>query len=102
MGSDSFQNIHKWKNVSSIINNHDIHVYCRPGFEAVNTIAPNAHISRAPLIEISSTQIRSLIAEKKSIRYFVPDAVKEEIDKAGYYKPKRKTASDEETRNQAH
>jgi nicotinate-nucleotide adenylyltransferase len=99
MGSDSFQNVHKWKNVSSIIGNHQIFVYCRPGFEPVNSVAPNAHISRAPLIEISSTQIRSLIAEKKSIRYLVPDAVKEEIDKAGYYKLKRKPESNEEAGN---
>lgn len=90
MGSDSFQNLHKWKNVSTIVTNHEIYVYTRPGFEPVNSIAPNAHVLKVPLIEISSTQIRQLIAEKNSIRYYVPDAVYEEIEKAGYYKPKKK------------
>lgn len=99
MGSDSFQNLHKWKNVSSIISNHEIHVYTRPGFEPVNSIAPDAHIATVPLIEISSTQIRKFLAEKKSIRYLVPDAVNEEIEKAGFYKPKRKPASEEEPGN---
>lgn len=97
MGSDSFQNLHKWKNAASIISNHEIYVYTRPGFEPVNSIAPNAHILQAPLIEISSTVIRKLIAEKKSIRYLVPDSVKEEIEKGGYYKPKKKPLSEEQS-----
>src|SRR6476646_45232 len=31
MGSDSFQNIHKWKNFQSIITNYPIYVYMRQG-----------------------------------------------------------------------
>ena len=32
MGSDSFQNLHKWKNAELIIRDYDIYVYPRPGF----------------------------------------------------------------------
>lgn len=96
IGSDSLQNLHKWKNVQSITGNHAIYVYSRPGFEPVNpAVNGNIHIHQAPLIEISSTQIRKLIAEKKSFRYLVPEPVHEEIEKAGYYRTKQKPASEE-------
>ena len=32
MGSDSFQNLHKWKNAELIIRDYEIYVYPRPGF----------------------------------------------------------------------
>ena len=40
----------------------------------------------APLLEISSTAIRDMIKKKKSIRFLVPDVVKEEIENNNYYK----------------
>lgn len=86
MGSDSFQNLHKWKNVEYILNNYSIIVYKRPGFEVVNTINAKLTIAEAPLLDISATQIRKLIKEGKSIRYLVPEKVKEEIETSGYYK----------------
>ena len=86
MGSDSFQNLHKWKNYESIISNYPIYVYPRPGFETKNPLNAKLHLVEAPLMEISSTQIRELIKEGKSIRYLVPEKVREEIEKGGYYK----------------
>lgn len=86
MGSDGFQNITKWKNYEIIVKNHIFYIYKRPGFYIKETHGANIHILKAPLLEISSTFIRSLIKEKKSIRFFVPDIVKEEIDKWGYYR----------------
>ncbi|MEP7255691.1 MAG: nicotinate (nicotinamide) nucleotide adenylyltransferase [Ferruginibacter sp.] len=86
MGSDGFQNITKWKNYEIIVKNHFFYIYKRPGFDIKETYGANIHILKAPLLEISSTFIRNLIKEKKSIRFFVPDIVKEEIDKWGYYR----------------
>lgn len=86
MGSDSFQNLHKWKNYESIIKSHHIYVYPRPGFETKNHIGARLSIVTAPLLEISATQIRQLIKEGRSIRYMVPDKVREEIEKGNYYK----------------
>ena len=86
MGSDSFLNLSKWKNFELIIKNHLIYIYIRPGFEVNNTINANIEIVKAPLLEISSTRIRELIKEGKSIRYLVPDLVNEEILQNGYYK----------------
>ena len=86
MGSDSFQNLHKWKNYEAIINDHPIYIYKRAGFEINNHI--NARITEldAPLLQISATHIRKLIKEGKSIRYMVPESVREEIERGGYYK----------------
>jgi len=86
MGGDSFQNLHKWKNFEWIIKNYSLFVYNRPGFENSNHVNAKLTIVDAPLLEISATQIRSLIKEGKSIRYLVPDKVREEIEKGGYYR----------------
>jgi nicotinate-nucleotide adenylyltransferase len=85
MGSDGFQNISKWKNAEAILKNYTILVYRRPGFEITDTHGAQVQIQDAPLLEISSTYIRKIIKEKKSIRYLVPDQVKKEIDINQYY-----------------
>lgn len=86
MGSDSFQNLHKWKNYELIVKDYDVYVYRRPGFEINNAINARLHIADAPLLQLSATEIRHYIKEGKSIRYMVPDVVREEIEKGGYYK----------------
>ena len=86
MGSDSFQNFHKWKNYEAITKNYAVYVYIRPGFEVVNPINVKLNIIDAPLLQLSATQIRKYIKEGKSIRYMVPDRVLEEIERGGYYK----------------
>ena len=86
MGSDGFENLHKWKNFKVLTETHKIYIYKRPGFEIVETHGSTIHILDAPLLEISSTHIRELIKNRKSIRFLVPDVVKDEIELAGYYK----------------
>jgi nicotinate-nucleotide adenylyltransferase len=86
MGSDSFCNITKWKNYSILIKNNPFYIYERPGFKIENTLNATIHFLNAPLLEISSTHIRELIKKGKSVRYMVPDIVKEEIERNGYYK----------------
>ena len=86
MGSDSFQNLEKWKNYESLVSNYPIYIYKRPGFEIVKKKIADIIFLEAPLLEISSTHIRELIKKGKSIRYLVPDSVKEEIELNNYYK----------------
>jgi nicotinate-nucleotide adenylyltransferase len=85
MGSDGFQNIAKWKNAEAILKNYTILIYKRPGFEITETHGAQVQIQDAPLLEISSTYIRKIIREKKSIRYLVPDLVKKEIEINQFY-----------------
>ncbi len=86
MGSDSFSNLNKWKNYQVIKENYPVYIYQRPGFAVEKPEGLNCTLLDAPLLDISSTRIRELIKSGKSIRYLVPDAVKDEIEKAGYYK----------------
>lgn len=85
MGSDSFQNFPKWKNAEIIAKNYPIYIYKRPGFPVENILGATIKILDAPLLEISSTHIRELISTGKSIRYYVPDDVKMEIENNRYY-----------------
>lgn len=89
MGSDSFQNLHQWKNAETIIKNYPVYVYRRPHFEIDNSIGAMLTMVEAPLLQLSATQIRKYINEGKSVRYMVPDKVLEEIEKGGYYKDKK-------------
>ncbi|MBL0356575.1 MAG: nicotinate-nucleotide adenylyltransferase [Chitinophagaceae bacterium] len=86
MGSDSYCNIDKWKNYKTLLRDYQLYIYKRPGFEITDVNEVNVKILDAPLLEISSTLIRELIKKGKSIRYLVPDAVKEEIERNHYYR----------------
>ena len=89
MGSDSFQNLHKWKNFEVIVQHYDLYVYRRPGFEINNTLNARLYVQDAPLLQLSATYIRKCILEGKSIRYMAPDAVLEEIEKGNYFRSKK-------------
>jgi nicotinate-nucleotide adenylyltransferase len=86
MGSDGFQNLNKWKNYEKLVRNYPFYIYKRPGFEIAETFGAKITIMNAPLLDISSTAIRKMIKEKKSIRFLVPDSVKEEIERNAYYR----------------
>lgn len=86
MGSDSFQNLPKWKNAAVIIKNYKLFVYTRPGFEIKNDFGANVNVLDAPLLQLSATQIRENIKAGKSVRYMLPEKVLEEIEKGNYYK----------------
>jgi len=86
MGSDSFQNIHKWKNHQLLMDNYPVIIYNRPGFPVADLKEERIRLLEAPLLDISSTFIRKLIKEKKSIRYLVSDEVMNDILANGYYK----------------
>ena len=97
MGSDSYQNIKNWKNYELLISKYKILVYQRPQFQIEQTLSPNTQILNAPLLDISSTVIRKMIKEKKSIRYLVPDVVKNEIQANSYYR-KLEDPAEEQTK----
>ena len=88
MGSDSYQNLDKWKNFETIVSNYSIYVYKREGHEINKFWGERPVILNAPLIQISATQIRDHIKNSKSIRYLVPETVREEIETRKFYKQK--------------
>ena len=86
MGSDSFSNIHRWKNYEFLISQHTILIYKRPGFEINSSNLNVITLNDMPLLEISATSVRELLKSGKSAKYLVPDKVLEEIEKGRFYK----------------
>jgi nicotinate-nucleotide adenylyltransferase len=86
IGSDSLQNLPFWKNYEQIIKNYPIYVYRRPGHLIKDTFGANVIVMAAPLLDVSSTLIRQMVKESKSIRYLVPDEVAKYIMENNYYK----------------
>jgi nicotinate-nucleotide adenylyltransferase len=86
MGSDSLQNLPKWKNYGNILENFSLYVYKRAGFEIIQ-LHDRARIAEvdAPLLQISATHIREAVGKGMSIRYLVPENVREEIERNRYY-----------------
>jgi nicotinate-nucleotide adenylyltransferase len=86
MGSDSFQNLPAWNNAKTIIDNYQILVYRRPGFQVESDHGAKVEVLDAPLLEISATHIRKLIQMGKSIKYLVPEVVENEILASRFFK----------------
>jgi len=86
MGSDSFQNLPKWKNAPTLLRDYNFIIYNRPGFSIQETHGAKLHVLDAPLLDISATSIRRLIKEKKSVRYLLTEPVRQEIEENNYYR----------------
>lgn len=86
MGEDNLKNFHKWKNYQAILDYYRVFVYPRPNCEDSEFLKlKNVIKINAPMIEISSSLIRNNIKEKKSIKYLLPENVRQEIEKNGYF-----------------
>jgi nicotinate-nucleotide adenylyltransferase len=87
MGGDNLATIEKWKNFELILENYNIYVYQRPGYDdGPYANHPHVHIlCDVPLMEISATFIRQAISGGKSIQYLVPEAVFKYIDESAMY-----------------
>jgi len=88
MGGDNVESLPKWKNYELLLQNYDIYVYERPGYNT--TLAednPRIKIVKdVPMMDISATFIRNAIREKKSIQYLVPEKVFDYLDGSQMYK----------------
>ncbi|MBM3943818.1 MAG: nicotinate-nucleotide adenylyltransferase [SAR202 cluster bacterium] len=94
MGQDALGEFHRWKAPERILDLCRLAVYPRPGGAALEWreiftrwSLPEWQVTllRAPLMGISGTDIRCRAAEGRSIRYLVPDAVRDYIQKQGLY-----------------
>ena len=89
MGEDNLKSFHKWKNYEAILEHHEIYVYPRISVEEENQEFKNhskIHMIDAPVVEISSTAIRSNIKLGKNVRPLLPSKVWEYIDHNLFYK----------------
>lgn len=87
MGMDNLKGFRKWKNHEKILENYSIYVYPRIDAQAGEwENHPKFKFIDAPIIEISSTQIRNAIKENKNFRPLLPEKVWEYIDGSSLYK----------------
>lgn len=94
MGEDSFMTIDSWRNYEKILNDHLI-VFARTSIEPNSDLVKKVDMIKKDNqkiylidnlnINISSTLIRNLVKEDKSIRYLVPDSVLRIIEEYNLY-----------------
>ncbi len=85
MGSDSLENLHRWKNYQTLLERYSLYVYKRPGHEP--KVLANARITvcNAPLLDISSSAIRRMIKNEKSVRFMIPEQAFQYLMANRYY-----------------
>ncbi|HNQ27255.1 MAG TPA: nicotinate (nicotinamide) nucleotide adenylyltransferase [Aquaticitalea sp.] len=89
MGEDNLKGFHKWKNYELILEHHDLYVYPRISEGAIETRFekhPKIHRVDAPIMELSSTFIRSAIKAGKNVRPMLPENVWEYLDEMNFYR----------------
>ena len=87
IGADNWCLFDKWKNGEEIISKYHILIYPRRGYEIdiPERYRQRVAVVDAPLIEVSSTQIRERLAKMKSVSFYVPEAVEKYIVKNKLY-----------------
>ena len=86
-GGDNWQIFNKWRNSEEILAKYHLLIYPRLGYE-VNIPAElqdRVKLIDAPVIELSSTEIRERLANGESVRYYVPDEVLGYIERHHLY-----------------
>lgn len=89
MGADNLKSFHKWKNYEVILENHDLYVYPRISVGIVEPQFKNnekVHFVDAPVMELSSTQIRKGIKGGKNVKPMLPEPVWHYLDEMNFYK----------------
>ena len=95
MGSDQLPDFHRWKNPDQLLEQYRLLVYPRPGDGGPRTADggrrqelmdhPSVTLVNAPMMEVSSSFIRSAIREGKDVRFFLPPAVWEYVREMHFY-----------------
>ncbi|WP_124641103.1 MULTISPECIES: nicotinate (nicotinamide) nucleotide adenylyltransferase [Amniculibacterium] len=90
MGEDNLKGLKKWKNADLLVNNHQIIVYPRISEEISTENGyenhPNISTIKAPIIELSATEIREMIKSGKNTRPMLPPEVFDYLDGSSFYK----------------
>ena len=73
-GMDSLQNLKNWREYQKILDNYELLVFPREGYDGGELINyPSVNVLKTPILEISSTFIRQCIKEGRDVRHFMPE-----------------------------
>ena len=73
-GMDSLQNLKNWREYQKILDNYELLVFPREGYDGGELAGyPSVTILKTPILEISSTFIRQCIKEGRDVRHFMPE-----------------------------
>ena len=98
IGADSLAELATWHRVEELVDTCRIVTAVRPGctnvdWQPLATLLTDEQIARlradivpTPMIDISSTNLRERVRRGQSIRYLVPDAVRQYINQHGLYR----------------
>lgn len=87
-GGDNWQIFNKWRNSEEILAKYHLLIYPRLGYEVniPESLKDRVTLVDAPIIELSSTEIRDRLANGLSVRYYVPDEVHDFIERKQLYR----------------
>ena len=87
-GGDNWQIFDKWRNSEEILAKYHLLIYPRLGYEVniPDELKDRVTLIDAPIIEISSTQVRERLFQGLSVRYYVPDEVLGYIERKQLYR----------------
>ena len=96
MGEDNLRSFHKWKNHDVILANYEVMVYPRVYTESekvevsdkTKELRNHSKITMvdAPLMKVSSSVIRNMIAEGKDVQYILTPEVFKYVDEMNFYR----------------
>lgn len=74
MGADNWLNIERWFHWQELVEQYPILVYPRPGYPLPQKVdfSNVSLLNKAPLLEISSSEIRSAHRKGQDLRYWMP------------------------------
>lgn len=86
-GGDNWQIFSKWRNSDEILAKYHLLIYPRLGYDVVipDKLKDRVTLVDAPIIEISSTEVRERLSNGQSVRYYVPDEVLAYIERKNLY-----------------
>jgi nicotinate-nucleotide adenylyltransferase len=85
LGADAARDLAEWWEVEALPELADIVVFARPGASVVHHPLIKRVIP-VPSIDLSATQVRERVKQGRSIRYLVPEPVREYIGTHGLYR----------------
>ncbi len=89
MGGDNLENFRRWRNYEYILEHYDLFVYPRPGSELGDLAEhPHVHIVDVPMMDISSSYIRNMIAQGHSPKYMLTEPVFQYLTEMHFYENK--------------